>query len=458
MNDDHGQAAPAADGQDEGGGNLLALAVLALVIGAASGLIGALFRLTLIWADGLRDQWITLARTGSFAGLLVVIGVTAAAVAVSAWMVRFSPHASGSGIPHVEAVLEGALPPAPLRLIIVKFIGGVLGIGFGLALGREGPSVQMGACVANWIGKLFRRSWPDCRVLLAAGAGAGLATTFNSPIAGVVFVLEELLRKFELRIVIAALGASTAAITVARIFLGDAPDFQVQAFANVSPPTILLYIALGAVAGLAGVAYNRTLLGALAVSDRLARYPVEVRAAFVGGGVGALAFFAPGLVGGGDVLSQAALAGVPTLAGLPALFLLRFFLGPISYAAATPGGLFAPLLVLGAQLGLFCGILFGQWFPGLDITPEAFAVVGMAALFTAIVRAPLTGIVLAIEMTAAFVLLLPMLGACFAAMLVATLLRDEPIYDSLRERTMPRDRNLGFENSARAGRTPGLPP
>jgi CIC family chloride channel protein len=438
MDEHHGRAARAAGGGTAAGeGNLLVLAVLALVVGAASGLIGALFRLTLIWCDGLRDQWIAWARTGSFAGLLIVIGGTAAAVAFAAWMVRrIEPHASGSGIPHVEAVLHGALPPAASRLMVVKYIGGVLAIGFGLALGREGPSVQMGANVANWIGRLFRRAWPDCRVLIAAGAGAGLATAFNSPIAGAVFVLEELLRKFELRIAIAALGASTAAITVARVFLGDAPDFQVQTFANVSPPTILLYIALGAIAGLAGVAYNRTLLGALAVSDRLARYPVELRAAFVGAGVGALAYFAPGLVGGGDPLTQAALAGVPALAVLPALFLLRFYLGAISYAAATPGGLFAPLLVLGAQLGLFCGILFAHWFPTLDITPEAFAVVGMAALFTAIVRAPLTGIVLVIEMTAAFVLLLPMLAACFAAMLVATLLRDEPIYDSLRERTM----------------------
>jgi CIC family chloride channel protein len=438
MDEAHGRAARAAGGGTAAGeGNLLVLAVLALVVGAASGLIGALFRLTLLWCDGLRDQWIAWARTGSFAGLLIVIGGTAVAVALAAWMVRrIEPHASGSGIPHVEAVLHGDLPPAPVRLMFVKFIGGVLAIGFGLALGREGPSVQMGANVANWIGKLFRRAWPDCRVLIAAGAGAGLATAFNSPIAGAVFVLEELGRKFELRIAIAALGASTAAITVARIFLGDAPDFQVQTFANASPPTILLYIALGAIAGLAGVAYNRTLLGALAVSDRLARIPVELRAAFVGACVGALAFFAPGLVGGGDPLTQAALAGVPALAVLPALFLLRFYLGAVSYAAATPGGLFAPLLVLGAQLGLFCGILFAHWFPGLNITPEAFAVVGMAALFTAIVRAPLTGIVLVIEMTAAFVLLLPMLAACFAAMLVATLLRDEPIYDSLRVRTM----------------------
>src|SRR6516162_7747708 len=417
-------------------GSLLWLAVLALVVGAASGLIGALFRLSLEWADGLRDRLISWAHGGGFAGLLFVIGLVAAAVAIAAWLVRrVSPTASGSGIPHVELVLESELPPAPPVLLIVKFIGGWLAIGFGLALGREGPSVQMGANIASLIGKICRCSWPDCRVLLAAGAGAGLATAFNSPIAGAVFVLEELVRKFELRIAIAALGASTAAISVARVFLGDAPDFQVQSFVFSSAPTILLYMALGVLAGFAGVAYNRTLLGALAVMDRLARFPLELRAAVVGGGVGALAFFAPGLVGGGDPLTQAALAGVPALAVLPALFLLRFYLGAVSYAAATPGGLFAPLLVLGAQLGLFCGILFAHWFPGLNITPEAFAVVGMGALFTAIVRAPLTGIVLVIEMTGSFVLLLPLLAACFGAMVVATLLRDEPIYDSLRERS-----------------------
>jgi len=416
---------------------LLALALLALLVGAASGLIGACFRLSLEWADKVRDQWIAWAQTGSFAGLLVVMGVTAAAVAIATWMVRrFSPLASGSGIPHVEAVLHGELPPAPSLLIIVKFVGGLLAIGFGLALGREGPSVQMGANVANLIGKAFRRSWPDCRVLLAAGAGAGLATAFNSPIAGAVFVLEELLRKFELRIAIAALGASTAAISVARLFLGDSPDFKVQAFANASAQTIPLYIALGAVAGLVGVAYNRTLLGTLAAFDTLSRFPLELRAAVVGAGVGALAFFAPGIVGGGDALTQSALAGVPALSILPLIFLVRFGLGAVSYAAGTPGGLFAPLLVLGAQLGLFFGIICRLTFPTLDIAPEAFAVVGMAAVFTGIVRAPLTGIVLAIEMTAAFVLLLPMLGACFAAMLVATLLRDEPIYDSLRTRTL----------------------
>jgi len=436
MNDDGYRAAQPKDELDTRT-NLLVLALLALLVGAAAGLIGAFFRLSLEWADHTRDEWLAWARGGTFAGFLLVVGVCAGAVAIATWLVRrFSPHASGSGIPHVEAVLRGELAPAPPGLIVVKFIGGWLAIGFGLALGREGPSVQMGANVANLIGKLFRRTWPDCRVLLAAGAGAGLATAFNSPIAGAVFVLEELVRKFELRIAIAALGASAAAISVARLFLGEGPDFQVQSFASAGAPTMPLFITLGALAGLLGVLYNRSLLAMLAVADSLSRFPLELRAAVIGGSVGALGFFAPNVVGGGDPLTQSALVGAPALTILPLILILRFGLGPISYAAGAPGGLFAPLLVLGAQFGLLFGMIARMAFPNTDIVPEACAVVGMAALFTAIVRAPLTGIVLVIEMTAAFVLLLPMLGACFGAMLVTSLLRNDPIYDSLRERTL----------------------
>ena len=138
----------------------------------------------------------------------------------------------------------------------------------------------------------------------------------------------------------------------------------------------------------------------------------------IGAAVGTLAWFRPDLVGGGDAITQRTLLGAEALAILPLVFLLRLRLGlgAVSYAAATPGGLFAPLLVLGAQLGLFIGLLFRLAFPDLGIQPEGFAVVGMAAFFTGVVRAPLTGIVLVTEMTASVTMLLPMLGACFVAM------------------------------------------
>ena len=416
-----------------GEGSLLVLGLLSLLVGVASGLVGAAFRLSLDQADRLRNLLISQAHGVGVAGILLVSAACAAATAAAAWLVRrYSPYASGSGITHVEAVLKQEIPPAPLWLVPVKFVGGVLAIGAGLALGREGPSVQMGASVAHLIGKVFRRDWASCRALVAAGAGAGLATAFNAPIAGAVIVLEELVRRFETRIAIAALGASATAIVVARRILGDEPEFSVDPLAYTGSRAGGLFLVLGVIAGLAAVAYNRALLAALAAAGRLGRWPVELRAGIIGGAVGLLAWFAPEWVGGGEPITQQTLAGRLGAGMLPVVFLLRFGLGAVSYAAQTPGGLFAPLLLLGAQLGLLFGLACRFVLPDLDTPPVAFAVVGMAAFFTGVVRAPVTGIVLIIEMTAAFTLLLPMLGACFAAMLVPTLLGSEPIYDSLR--------------------------
>jgi len=221
-----------ASDRDGDHGSLLVLAVLALIVGAVSGFVGALFLLLLERADRFRDALIVWAHSKAFAGFLVVSIACAAGAAVAAWLVRrYAPHASGSGIPHVEAVLNEELPQAPFRIIPVKFVAGVLAIGSGLALGREGPTVQMAATIGHLVGKEFRRGWPDCRVLLAAGAGAGLATAFNAPIAGAIFVLEELVRRFELRVAIAALGASATAISVSRVLLGDAADFHVGTLA-----------------------------------------------------------------------------------------------------------------------------------------------------------------------------------------------------------------------------------
>ena len=147
--------------------------------------------------------------------------------------------------------------------------------------------------------------------------------------------------------------------------------------------------------------------------------------------IGLLAWFAAGLVDGGDAITQHTLAGGDSMMLVIGVFVVRFALGPLCYAAGTPGGLFAPMLVLGAQGGLVLGTLFCRWFPYITERPAAFAVVGMAAFFTAVVRAPVTGIILVTEMTGSFTLLLPMLLACFAAMTVPTLLGDPPIYDSL---------------------------
>ncbi|HEX5218583.1 MAG TPA: H(+)/Cl(-) exchange transporter ClcA [Verrucomicrobiae bacterium] len=418
--------------------NLLLLAGAAIGVGALAGLVTTFFRLGLEHADQWRAMLLAWAQGRALPGLLLSVAGVAGLTAVAAWLVRrFAPHAGGSGIPHVEAVVNNELPPAPLRLLPVKFVGGWLAIGGGLALGREGPSVQMGACLGSEIGRWLRLEKSDVGALLAAGAGAGLATAFNAPIAGAVFVLEELVRRFDTCTAIAALGASAGAIAISRLFLGDDADFRVGQLPYPPNGSGLLFLAVGVLAGFVGMAYNRLLLGTLAISDRWAHRPIELRAALIGASVGALAWFAPGLVGGGDALTQSALnAGATGSAALLMVFGLRFVLGAASYAAGTPGGLFAPMLVLGAQLGLLFAWVCHSTLPGINVSPTAFAVVGMAAFFTAVVRAPVTGIILTVELTGEFTQLLPMLWACFAAMAVPTLLGDQPIYTSLKERTL----------------------
>jgi CIC family chloride channel protein len=417
---------------------LFPLALLSIIAGAGAGLVSGLFRMALDAADQFRAALSAHWSGDPIQGFWLMATGAALAAALSAFLVRrVAPFAVGSGIPHVDAVIAGETPPAPFVLVPVKFMGGLLAIGSGLALGREGPCVQMGATIAYFVGN--QRDWPDRRVLLAAGAGAGLAAAFNAPLAGAVFVLEELLRRYEIRNAIAALGASMSAIIVTRLLTGAAPDFAIPPLPPLAAADTLLCLGLGLFAGAAGAIYNAVLLDALDIADRMTRLPVEARAGLVGAAVGALAWFAPPLVGGGDNLTQSLLAGATPFALLPPLFALRLFLGAASYAAGTPGGLFAPLLVLGAQIGFFFGALCypdAAQAGGPNAHAILFAAVGMAALFAAVVQAPLTGMILVTEMTGSLIELLPMLAACFSAMTAATLLGAGPVYDLLRKRTL----------------------
>jgi CIC family chloride channel protein len=431
------------DAKERPQGNLIMLGLIAPLAGLAAGLVGALFRLALEEANRFRDALIVRMDVWGVGGFLLFIGLAAGATAIAAWLVRYiAPSASGSGIPRVMAVMDGEMSPAPPRVVPVKFLAGTLAIGSGLALGREGPTVQMGASIAYQIGKLFRQSWTDCRALLAAGAGAGFAVAFNAPIAGAVFVFESLVKRFEARVAIAALAASAAAIWAGRAICGSAPDYSVGPLTQPDLLKVPFFVLLGIAAGLAGMLYNRTLLATLRTTDRLTGLRVELRAAIVGAAVGAMAWFAPSLVGGGDGLAQLALNGVGTLMILPFLFLFRLGLIACSVAAGTPGGLLVPFLALGAELGLWFGLLCSLALPGLALEPAGFAVVGMAALFTAIVRAPLTAIVLVTEMTANVTMLLPMIVTCFAAMLVPTLFGDRSILDALKERLLARSKKM----------------
>jgi CIC family chloride channel protein len=333
----------------------------------------------------------------------------------------------------VEAVVDGRVRPDRFRILPVKYVGGLLAISSGMALGREGPSVQMGGTAAVIVATLTRRNLADLRVLVAGGAAAGLATAFNAPIAGGVFVLEELVKRFDPRTTVATLVASASGFAAARLLVTPEYDFHMK---PLSDPRLIesgWVLAIGLVTGVLGVLYNAAVMSALRRADA-SRLPKEVRAAATGALVGLLVWAAPDLVGSGDNLTQNALLGRGALLAVAGVFILRFALGVVSYAAATPGGLFAPMLVLGSQAGLVVGLAAVHLTPHAVPSLSACALIGMAAFFTASVHAPVTGLILATEMTGNTNQLPPMLGACATAMLIAVALRSAPIYDRLSER------------------------
>lgn len=405
--------------------------------GMLIGLVGGGFRYFLITSDVLRGELIGWAHRRPYIGWLLPIAVGAA----GAWLarllvVKFAPTAEGSGVQRVEAVFSGEIEPASGRVVPVKFFGGLLAMGSGLALGREGPTVQMGASFGEWFSHFLVKEEEDRRVVEAASAGAGLAVAFNAPIGGSIFVFEELTSNFTPWLLIATLTAATVAVWLMRLMLGNVLDFTVPQVSPTENWNKWPFLALGAILGGVGAIYNAVIMGLLRVSDKMRSLSSLQRAAIIGAVVGAIAWFVPRMVGGGDSLTQAILSTQFTVTTLTTIFLVRFALGPWSYAVGAPGGLFAPTLLLGASSGaLFAGVIH-HFFPHQGVSAVACAIVGMGALFSATVRAPLTGIVLTVEMTGRADLTLGLLGASLVAMVVAMLLQSEPIYDSLKRRML----------------------
>lgn len=418
------------------------ICVTAVVAGAVIGFVGGAFRWCLEQADALRIDFTDWAHRLPGPGWLVVVAAAALGATLAALIVRWVPLAAGSGIQHVEAVHLGDATPPPWPVLPAKFVGGVLAIGSGLVLGREGPTVHMGAAVGAEAARRVRLPDAEVRMLQAALGGAGLAVAFNAPIAGALFTLEEVTKSFRPLTVLATISATATAVGCARLVTGDHPDFIVGSLSSPSLAWLPLFIVFGLLTGCLGVFYNRLVLGVLDRVKALPRVPVIAKATVIGALIGLVTFLEPLATGGGDPLTQLLLGGHGlTLIAIAGLLALRLVAGPLSYAAAVPGGLFAPLLAVGTLWGvLFVGGFDAVW-PG-DHTSLAIpmAIVGMTAFFGATVRAPVTAIALVIEMTATTSVAVPMLAATAAAVLVAELWRAPPIYDSLRERMPPEPR------------------
>jgi CIC family chloride channel protein len=419
------------------------ICLTAIAAGILIGFIGGAFRWCLQRADELRVEFVDWTHHLPGPGWLVPIAVAAAGATMAALIVRWEPLAAGSGIQHVEAAFLGQAPPPLLRVVPAKFVGGVLSIGSGLVLGREGPTVHMGAAIGAEAARRARLPDTEVRMMQTALGGAGLAVAFNAPIGGVLFTLEEVTKSFRLKTVLATLFSAAAGVACARIILGNHADFHVEPLGAPALAWLPLFVVFGLLTGLLGAGYNTLVLWFLDHVAAIRRVPSLTKAAVIGAVIGLAMFAYPLSVGGGEDLTQRILGGQNlVLTVVIGILVVRFIAGPLSYSSAVPGGLFAPLLAVGALWGLLFAGCFDAVWPG-ETTQLALpmALVGMAAFFGATVRAPVTGMVVVTEMTATTATLVPMMAATAAAVLAANMVGSLPIYDSLRER-MPDEKSI----------------
>ena len=263
-----------------------------MVTGLLIGAVGGAFRLLFIKADNLRDELVHWAYKWPYPGWLVPVAVGLVGAALARWLVvRFAPTAEGSGVQRVEAVFDGEVKPPPHGIVLVKFFGGLLATGSGLALGREGPTVQMGASLASIISHFLVKQDKDAKVVIAAGAGAGLAVAFNAPIGGSVFVFEELTATFTPWLLMGTLAAATFAVWTMRLFLGNHLDFVVRQVSLTAAWKDWPFLVLGAMLGAIGALYNSTIISLLRACDRLIRISTIQRAAVIGATIGLTAWF-----------------------------------------------------------------------------------------------------------------------------------------------------------------------
>jgi len=405
-----------------------------IAIGILSGLVVVLYRFLLEKAYELLMNIYEVIAVKPIL-ILAWICILLAIGYIVGLLVKNEPMISGSGIPQVEGVLLGKLNMNWLKVIIGKFIGGVLAIGSGLSLGREGPSVQLGAAVGQGFSKIFKRIKVEEKYLITGGASAGLAAAFNAPLAGVMFSLEEVHKNFSPLVFLASITAALSADYISSTFFGLTPVLN---FKNVKiiPLNYYFYIIiLGCILGVLGVFFNKSILKTQSLYSKLHFIPKKFQiiiplifSIIVG-------VFLPQVLGGGHelIVSLVTKKNI-TLLMLITLLIVKFLFTMISYGSGAPGGIFLPLLAIGALIGSIYGYIVVHFLHLESEIVTSFIILAMAGYFTAVVRAPITGTILITEMTGSFTHLFSLAIVSIVAYIVAEILGSKPIYDSLLER------------------------
>ena len=428
------------------------------VVGVFTGVIVATLRFLLDEADIYRP--IIFFHVNSLGRVFLAVGVMILLAAGLSKAINFDSQVAGSGIPQIKSILQGRTQMInPFRLLAVKFFATVSAIGAGMSLGRAGISVQFGAAVGNFFSKIIYKgnrhhAAVEGKFLLTAGAGAGLAAIFNAPLAGVIFCIEELRKKFSQEILIAAVTAAVMASFIVKIVFGVRPVFETITATLLNVPSVMtiptfdmaaamtaaplkfaaFFILLGIICGVAGAFFSKSLILALDTYDRLKifgvkRFAIPLLIAIP------IGIELPQILGCGNVLVDEMLIMRHALSFLIILLAGKVLYTLICFGTNAPGGLLLPVLVIGALIGnIFARVGNSLHFFTADWT-TLFIIFGMAAFFAAVIKAPITGSILILELTGQFEHLFSLIIISGVAFLISDLCGGEPIFSALLERS-----------------------
>lgn len=411
----------------------------ACVIGLVSGLAAVLLKYSVGWIGGWRVQ-----ASNQFPAWLLLPAIGVVGGWLAGWLIeRFAPEAAGSGIPQVKAALANVPIALNLRVATVKLFSVILTLGAGLSLGRQGPTVQIGAALAGQLSRWIPTSPEYRRQLIAAGAAAGLAAGFNAPIAGVLFVMEELLRDFSGLTLGTAILASFIGAVVSRVLGGQSFSLDLDLIAyetSVSLQDLPFLLILGLLAGLLGALFSKGIFFSLNFNRRVLRLGLPWRIGLAGLVSGLAIMLFPASFRDNTGLQESLSMGNASLSFTLLVFVVKFVLTLVAYGSGAPGGIFAPSLILGSALGYVVG-LSAQYLETLVGLPmgipagigstTTYALAGMGAFFSAVTRGPITAIVIVFEITTDFNLVLPLMVGSVIAYLIADRLAGESFYNQL---------------------------
>lgn len=405
-----------------------------IIIGIGAGLVSVTYRYALSYMEKICHLIYSQPLTKSY--ILILIALLTFMGLIVGLLVKFAPLSSGSGIPQVQGELMGVFNMDEKKTIISKFIGGSLAAIGGLSLGREGPSIQLGAASGKLISKFLRRDQNEQKYLISAGASAGLAAAFSAPISGTIFILEEMYKNFSHLVLVPAIIASVIADFMSKYVFGLSPAFS---FSVQNPLSLHEYshiIFLGIIIGLIGVSFNKTLLFIQSLYKKLpVKNEFKPIIAFLTAGIFGYTF--PYVLGGGHHVLEDLVKSRVSVELLIAILVLNLIFTCISYGSTAQGGIFLPILVIGAiGGGIYYNVVKYFGFIGGNDYFVNFVILAMAGMLSSVVRSPIISIMLVTEMTGSFEHILSLCVITITAYLVAEICRCKPIYESLLERML----------------------